>query len=208
MAGNSNTTRAGVWPGFAAIGLATCYLAALLAAEQQDIIIALLALGIVAVLAAAWFGLLGGVSRSFTERDDAMGVFGVVALVALGAYFHEDHFILLLVVTVIALQRGDARAEHPVRLCRRVEFRRRLVLRHRRLYLGGAQYLYGGAASHRAADRRPAGGADRLAAAAAGAAHARALRRGGDHCVCARCSRPSSRSTTCSAARRACRCRP
>ena len=101
MAGNSNTTRAGVWPGFAAIGLATCYLAALLAAEQQDIIIALLALGIVAVLAAAWFGLLGGVNRSFTERDDAMGVFGVVALVALGAYFHEDHFILLLVVTVI-----------------------------------------------------------------------------------------------------------
>ena len=101
MAGNSNTARAGVWPGFAAIGLATCYLAALLAAEQQDVIIALLALGIVAVLAAAWFGLLGGINRSFTERDDAMGVFGIVALVALGAYFHEDHFILLLVVTVI-----------------------------------------------------------------------------------------------------------
>jgi len=101
MAGNTNKARAGVWPGFAAIGLATCYVAALLAAEQQDVIIALLALGIVAVLAAAWFGLLGGVNRSFTERDDAMGVFGVVALVVLGAYFHEDHFILLLVVTVI-----------------------------------------------------------------------------------------------------------
>jgi len=101
MAGSTNKARAGVWPGFAAIGLATCYVAALLAAEQQDVIIALLALGIVAVLAAAWFGLLGGVNRSFTERDDAMGVFGVVALVVLGAYFHEDHFILLLVVTVI-----------------------------------------------------------------------------------------------------------
>jgi len=101
MAGDSNKARAGLWPGLAAIGLTTCYLAALLAAEQQDVIIALLALGIAIVVGAAWFGLFDGVSRSFAEREDSMGFFVIVALVALGAYFHEDHFILLLVVTVL-----------------------------------------------------------------------------------------------------------
>ena len=73
----------------------------LLAAERQGLIISLLALGIVVVMAAAWFGLLDGVSRSFAEREDAMGVCAIVALLALAAYFHEDHFVLLLVLTVL-----------------------------------------------------------------------------------------------------------
>ncbi len=60
------------------------------------------ALGIVAVLAAAWLGLLGGVSRSFAEHEDAMGVFADRRrCVVVVAYFHEDHFVLLLVVTVL-----------------------------------------------------------------------------------------------------------
>jgi ABC-type branched-subunit amino acid transport system permease subunit len=101
MAGNTNTVRASLWPGFAAIGVATCYVAALLAAERQGLIISLLALGIAVVMAAAWFGLFDGVSRSFAESEDAMGVFTIVALLALAAYFHEDHFVLLLVLTVL-----------------------------------------------------------------------------------------------------------
>jgi ABC-type branched-subunit amino acid transport system permease subunit len=102
MAGKkSNSARAGLWPGFAAIAVTTCYLAVLLAAEEQNIIIALLALGVIIVIGAAWFGLFESVNRSFAEREDAMGVFAVVALLALVVVFHEAHFVLLLVITVM-----------------------------------------------------------------------------------------------------------
>lgn len=93
--------RAGPWPGLAALAAATVYLIALLAAEEQEIIIVLLALGIAAVIAAAWAGLFGAVNRSFTEHEDAMGTGAVVAALALAAWFHEDHFVLLLIITVL-----------------------------------------------------------------------------------------------------------
>jgi ABC-type branched-subunit amino acid transport system permease subunit len=102
MAGdNSNSARPGIWPGFAAIAVTTFYLAVLLAGEEQNVIIALLALGVVIVIGAAWLGLFESVNRSFAEREDAMGVFAVVALVALVVVFHEAHFVLLLVITVM-----------------------------------------------------------------------------------------------------------
>ena len=41
------------------------------------------------------------VSRSFAEHEDALGGFAVFAAVVLGVYFHEDHFVLLLVITVL-----------------------------------------------------------------------------------------------------------
>jgi ABC-type branched-subunit amino acid transport system permease subunit len=94
-------TRAPLWPGLVALGLATVYLVALLAAEKQRVIIALLAVGIAAVLVAAWFRLLDRVSRSFADREDALGAFAVVAAVSIGVYFREDHFVLLLMVTVL-----------------------------------------------------------------------------------------------------------
>ena len=175
--------HAALWPGLIALASATGYLIALLAAEKQALIIALLAAGIAAVarrrLAADCSIRSAAPSPSTRTRSAALR--GRSRRSCVAAFFHEDHFVLLLVITVLLYTRGDARAEHPVRLCRRAEFRRRLVLRHRRLHLGRAQRAHRGAASARAADRRPAGGADRLAAAAAGAAHARALCRGGDH---------------------------
>ena len=59
MSGSAAGKRArGLWPGLVALAAATGYLIALLAAERQAIIIALLAAGIAVVLAAAWFGLL------------------------------------------------------------------------------------------------------------------------------------------------------
>jgi len=94
-------TRASLLPGLAALALATCYLVALLAAERQPLIIGLIALAIVAGLAANWFGWLLPVSRSFADREDALGVLGIVALGAVAAFFREDHFILLLVVSVM-----------------------------------------------------------------------------------------------------------
>jgi ABC-type branched-subunit amino acid transport system permease subunit len=93
--------RPSSWPGVAGISLATVYLIALLGAEKQPVIISLLAAGIAVVSAGGWFGLFDGVSRAFSEHEDRMGLFAIVALLAIAAWFHEDHFVLLLVVTVL-----------------------------------------------------------------------------------------------------------
>src|SRR6188508_2374872 len=93
--------RASLWPGLIALALMTAYLIALLAVEKQRLIIALLAAGIAIVFAAGWMGWLNPVSRSFAEREDTLGIFGIAALCLLAAYFHEDHFVLLLVITVM-----------------------------------------------------------------------------------------------------------
>jgi ABC-type branched-subunit amino acid transport system permease subunit len=93
--------RPSSWPGVAGISLATVYLIALLGAEKQPVIISLLAAGIAVVSAGGWFGLFDGVSRAFSEHEDRMGLSAIVALLAIAAWFHEDHFVLLLVVTVL-----------------------------------------------------------------------------------------------------------
>jgi ABC-type branched-subunit amino acid transport system permease subunit len=101
MAEDTKTSRAALWPGVIALAIAAAYLIALLAVEKQSFIISLLAVGIVVVIAAAWFGLLDGVSRAFSNHEDALGGFAILALLAVGAFFHEDHFVLLLVTTVL-----------------------------------------------------------------------------------------------------------
>jgi ABC-type branched-subunit amino acid transport system permease subunit len=92
---------AAIWPGLAALAAATCYLIALLAAERQVIIIALIGLGIVAVAAAAWFKLLDAASRSAAKHEDAFGRCTILAALAVAAFFHDDHFVLLLLTTVL-----------------------------------------------------------------------------------------------------------
>ena len=101
MAGATEKPRAALWPGLIALAAATLYLIALLAAENQSLIILLLAAGIAAVIAAAWSRLLDHASRSFADHEDALGGFAVLAACALAAVFHEDHFVLLLVTTVL-----------------------------------------------------------------------------------------------------------
>ena len=90
-----------IWPGLLALAAATAYLIALLAAEKQGLIISLLAFGIVSVLAAAWVGVFGSISRSFADYEDALGLFAIGALLAVAAVFYENHFVLLLVITVM-----------------------------------------------------------------------------------------------------------
>jgi ABC-type branched-subunit amino acid transport system permease subunit len=90
-----------VWPGLIGLLLAAGYLTWLLAAEDQTVIIALLAGVVVAVIAATWLGLLERVSRSFAEHEDALGGCAILAVIAMAAYFHDDHFVLLLIVTVL-----------------------------------------------------------------------------------------------------------
>jgi ABC-type branched-subunit amino acid transport system permease subunit len=88
-------------PGAAAVALATLFFIALLRVDNQKAIIALLGLGIVAVLAANWVGLLAPVARSFSAHEEALGPLAFVAALSVGSVFHEDHFVLLMVCTVL-----------------------------------------------------------------------------------------------------------
>lgn len=94
-------SRTSLLPGLIALAVMTGYLIVLLAVEKQSIIIAVLAAGIVVALATGWLGLLDRVSQSFSGHEDALGGFAVVAAIAVAVYFHEDHFVLLLVITVL-----------------------------------------------------------------------------------------------------------
>jgi len=93
----------GRWPGVAAIALAAVYVIALLAAEKQNLIIALLAIGIVAVIGASRFGLLAPVALSFAWHENGMAFAALVSAVVVAGYFHDEHFVLLLVVTVLLM---------------------------------------------------------------------------------------------------------
>ena len=93
--------RVPLWPGVIVLAIATAYLIALLAAEQQAFIIALLAAGIAAVVAATWLGLIESVSSSLSDNEDALGGLAIIAALAIAAFFHENHFVLLLVITVL-----------------------------------------------------------------------------------------------------------
>lgn len=101
MAEAGQKTHAPLWPGLVALLLATTYVGTMLAAEKQRTIIALLGFGIAAILLVGRLGLLEPVGRSFADREDALGALSIVAALAIGGYFREDHFVLLLVVTVL-----------------------------------------------------------------------------------------------------------
>jgi ABC-type branched-subunit amino acid transport system permease subunit len=101
MSGAQQKPRASLLPGAAALALATVYVIALLAAEKQALVIGLLAFAIVAVLGADRMGLLAPVGRSFAEREDALGALAILAAFGVAAFFHDAHFVLLLVVTVL-----------------------------------------------------------------------------------------------------------
>jgi len=95
------SNRTSLWPGLAALALVTAYMIALLGAEKQALIMALLGAGIIAGFGAGWFGWLTPVSRSFSQHEDGLGLYAVLGLCVIAAWFHDNHFVLLLVVTVM-----------------------------------------------------------------------------------------------------------
>ena len=99
--GEGSKAHASLWPGLTALALATAYLIALLAAEKQVLIIVLLGAAIIAALAAARLRLLDTVALSFADHEDALGGCAVIAALVLASWFHDDHFVLLLVTTVL-----------------------------------------------------------------------------------------------------------
>ncbi len=100
MAGNPGA-RASLALGAGALALVAAYLIALLGAERQPIVIGLLAAGIAVAVAAARLGALRPVARSFAEHEDALAGCALLAICVVAAVFHDNHFVLLLVVTVL-----------------------------------------------------------------------------------------------------------
>lgn len=88
-------------PGALAIALGTLFLIVLLRVENQGLVIALLAVGSAVVVAASWLGWLAPVAQSFREREPALGAGALLAALAVVAVFHEDHFVLLMLCTVL-----------------------------------------------------------------------------------------------------------
>jgi ABC-type branched-subunit amino acid transport system permease subunit len=94
-------SRAPLLAGVATLGLAAVYVIALLASERQPLIIGLLGLAIVAAVGAGRLGLLDPVRASFRDHENALGGLAVLAALVVAAVFHDNHFVLLLIVTVL-----------------------------------------------------------------------------------------------------------
>ena len=77
----------------------TGYLAILMATEKQSYVLMLLALGAVATIVAIKSGKLNSI-RADAPRNwpEALAIFGVLALTA---WFHDEHFVLLMIATVL-----------------------------------------------------------------------------------------------------------
>lgn len=87
--------------GMLTVVFATVYLGLLLRVESQLGIAILLAAGVVAVILAAGSGLSRGVGRGFIQHEGPLGLSSLVALLILAVFFHEDHFTLLLIATMV-----------------------------------------------------------------------------------------------------------
>jgi ABC-type branched-subunit amino acid transport system permease subunit len=90
-----------ILPGAVAVALTTAFVIALMRVENQRAITALLAASIIAAVVTHWTGLLKPVTRSFSAREHALGPLAAIAAVVVAAVFHEDHFVLLMVCTVL-----------------------------------------------------------------------------------------------------------
>jgi ABC-type branched-subunit amino acid transport system permease subunit len=101
MASAVDRKAGSVLPGVTAVVLATLLLIILLRVENQKAIFALIASALVAVVLANWMGLLQPVARSFEQREGTLGLVTIAAALAVGGVFHEDHFVLLLLCTVL-----------------------------------------------------------------------------------------------------------
>lgn len=95
------TSPSPLWPSLAALSVATGYIIALLAVEEQSLIIGLLTLAVVVVIGANYLGLFDAVNRSFTDNENTFSLCTVLAAFVIAAYFYDDHFVLLLCITVI-----------------------------------------------------------------------------------------------------------
>lgn len=88
-------------PGLAVAVAVLIYVVALLYAEDQNLVLGLVAAGLIAAVAAARFGALERARRSFEGRETLLHAVVVVGILAATAFFYNEHFVLLLLATVM-----------------------------------------------------------------------------------------------------------
>jgi len=90
-----------VLPCLAVVVVATLYVAVILQADSQLTIIGLLVGGGLAVFAAARLDWISVARHSYRAHERTADTCAVLSVIALALLFHNDHFVLLLIVTVL-----------------------------------------------------------------------------------------------------------
>lgn len=101
MSAISGRAQGSLLPGILSLAFMTAYLIALLSAERQMLIIGLLAVAVIGAAVAHYAGWLTRVADSFQDHENTLNACSVVAAFVVALYFHDDHFVLLLFVTVL-----------------------------------------------------------------------------------------------------------
>jgi ABC-type branched-subunit amino acid transport system permease subunit len=101
MSAISGRAQGSLLPGILSLAFMTAYLIALLSAERQMLIIGLLAVAVIGAAVAHYAGWLTQVADSFQDHENTLNACAVVAAFVVALYFHDDHFVLLLFVTVL-----------------------------------------------------------------------------------------------------------
>jgi len=90
-----------LWPGALAVGFVTALGIAFVWAENEWEVVGVLAAAVVGVLVARRCGWLEPAVRAFTLRESAMNRLAIAGLFVFIGFFHDDHFPLLMVGTVL-----------------------------------------------------------------------------------------------------------
>ena len=88
-------------PGVLTVATLTLLAVLLLWVESQTTVLALLLIAGAMVLSAAKLGWLARVQASFAEAEGSLNAAAVIGVLTVAAVFHEDHFALLMVATVL-----------------------------------------------------------------------------------------------------------
>ncbi len=93
--------RASILPAAAVFAVVTAYVISILGAEKQNTILILFGAGAAAVLLASLFKLLKPIGVSFAAHETAFNWLAILAMLLIAGVFREEHFVLLLMVTLM-----------------------------------------------------------------------------------------------------------
>ena len=92
---------ASLLPGVVGAVVVTVYLLLVLSVESQAGITVLLVAGAITIMAFVRFGSTARFGRSFAAQENTLNLLIILAVLVITGFFYEDHFVLLLVATVI-----------------------------------------------------------------------------------------------------------
>jgi ABC-type branched-subunit amino acid transport system permease subunit len=92
---------ASLLPGVVGAAVVTVYLLLVLSVESQAGITVLLVAGAITIMAFVRFGSTARFERSFAAQENTLNLLIILAVLVITGVFYEDHFVLLLVATVI-----------------------------------------------------------------------------------------------------------